>query len=220
MRGGRGTLGGGRRAIVIAVVAAFVLAACGTVTPTVVPSGASSVPVASPASPASSPSLPVSTSASPAVTVGPGQTTVLDPSLLEVLPTSVGGAIVTEEPASFAEAIKDPSFVANVDRAAFAVVVDGGDLAAGVVAHLRAGSMTDKTFADWRASYDDGACAQSAGIAGHAESTMGGRTVYVTTCGGGLRVYHAYVPTRGVVVSVVSGGARLFGDQLMAAIHG
>ena len=58
------------------------------------------------------------------------------------------------------------------------------------------------------------------GIVAHAETTSGGRTVYVTTCGGGLRVYHAYVASKGVVVSILSTGPRLFGDLLMAGIRG
>ena len=154
------------------------------------------------------------------VTVAPGQTTVLDPTLLVVLPPSVEGVLVNQEPASFAEAIRDPSFVANVDRAVFAVVVDGNDVASGVVAHLRAGSWSDKLFGDWRATYDDGACAQSGGVLAHAETTSAGRIVYVTTCSGGVRVYHAYVASKGVIVSMFSFGDRRFGEQLMPGLRG
>jgi hypothetical protein len=182
---------------------------------TIAPSGApaSAVPTARATSVAP-------TATAPAVTIGPGQTTAEDPTLLAILPATVAGASVSQEPASFPEAIHDPSFVANVDRAVFFVIVDGNDLASGVVAHLRAGSWSDKFFGDWRASYDDGACAQSGGVVAHAETTSGGRTVYVTTCGGGLRVYHAYVESRGAVVSILSTGSRLFGGQLMAGIRG
>jgi hypothetical protein len=132
--------------------------------------------------------------------------------------------LVNQEPASFAEAIRDPSFVANVDRAVFAVVVDGNDVASGVVAHLRAGSLSDKLFEDWRATFDEGACAQAGGVLAHAATTSAGRTIYVTTCGGGpdvnLRVYHAYVASKGVVVSLFSYGTRLFGEQLIAGLRG
>ena len=158
------------------------------------------------------------TETAPAVTVGPGQTTAEDSTLLAILPATVAGATISREPASFPEALHDRSFVANVDRAVFAVVADGDDLASGVVAHLRAGAWSDKFFGDWRASYDDGACAQSGGIVAHAETTSGGRTVYVTTCGGGLRVYHAYVADRGVIVSLFSTGPADLGGQLMGQL--
>ncbi len=188
-----------------AVVSAVPSASAASVAPSVAPSGIASAPAVA---------------SVPAITIAPGQTTTEDPTLLAVLPPSVAGAAVSRESASFPEALHDASFVANVDRAVFAVVVDGNDLASGVVAHLRAGSWSDKFFEDWRASYDDGACAQSDGVVAHAETTLGGRTVYVTTCGGGLRVYHAWVASRGVVVSILSAGPRLFGDLLMAGIRG
>jgi hypothetical protein len=220
---------GGRRTIVAGAIAtALVLAtaACGGPSATAIPSGrlvspatgassASGAVIAAPGSPSGAP-----TASTPAVSGAPGPITVLDPSLLAILPASVGGAIVTEEPASFAEAIRDASFVANVDRAAFAVVVDGTDLASGVVAHLRPNVFSAAFFNDWRATYDEGACAQAGGIVAHAETTTGGRTIYVTTCVGSLRVYHAYVASREVIVSLFSVGTRLFGDQVMAALRG
>ena len=189
------------------------------------PLPSTATPAASPttASPSVTPGSPAPTLAMPSgatVAVSPGEMTVLDPSLLGVLPPSVAGVLVNQEPASFAEAVRDPSFVANVDRAVFAVVVDGNDLASGVVAHLRAGSWSDKLFEDWRATYDEGACVQAGGVLAHAETTSAGRTIYVTTCGGGLRVYHAYIASKGVVVSLFSLGTRRFGDQLMAGLRG
>ncbi len=48
---------------------------------------------------------------------------------------------------------------------------------------------------------------------------MGGRTVYVTSCAGGLLVYHAYLPDRGVVISLFSLGDRRFGEQLMSDLR-
>ncbi len=46
------------------------------------------------------------------------------------------------------------------------------------------------------------------GVAAHAEVTLGGRPAFITTCTGGLRVYHAYVPEREVIVSVFSLGEQ------------
>jgi hypothetical protein len=225
VRVGARRAGSGLAGVILA--GSLVLAGCGGAagpsasgSPEVVASASPSASAETPASSTPASSGPAPASSAPAVTVAPGQTTVLDPTLLAVLPPSVAGVLVNQEPASFAEAIRDPSFVANVDRAVFAFVHDGNDLASGVVAHLRAGSWSDKLFEDWRATYDEGACAQASGVLAHAETTSAGRTIYVTTCGGGLRVYHAYVASRGVVVSLFSLGDRLFGEQLMAGLRG
>jgi hypothetical protein len=213
-------------AAALAVAVAVLLGACG--------SGAASMPPApaaasgSPASPSSAAPAPASpspsssaSSAAPTAIVAPsGATVALDPSLLAVLPASVGGVEITQEPESFTEALKSPGFVAGVDRAVFPIAVDGGDLVSGVVAHVRPGVWSDRFFADWRATYDRGACDRAGGVVGHAVSTFGARNVYVTTCGQGVRVYHAYLAGLGVVVSMFSLGDKRFGDQLMAGLRG
>ena len=196
------------------LVAAFAVAACGSGPVSAPPSATPAASVATP--PVQVPSL----AARSALPMPSGAKVVFDASLLSVLPPNVGGVAVTQEAQSFAEATNDPGFVSSVDRAAFAIAASGGDLASGVVAHLRPGLYSDKMFADWRSSYDEGACSQAGGVVGHAESSLAGRTVYVTTCGGGLRVYHAYLPSRGVVVSLFSVGAKDFGAQLMSALQG
>lgn len=197
------------------IAGSLVLAACGDSPPASVapsPSAVSTALVPS-AAPASSPA-PSSLAPSSA---GP---VALDPSLLAILPATVDGVAITTEPDSYAEAARDPSFVANVDRAIFAIAVSGNDLASGVVAHLRPGIWSDRFFQDWRDTYDQGACGQAGGVVGHAQSTVGTRSVYVATCGGGLRVYHAYLPGPGVVVSLFSLGDRRFGDLIMEGLRG
>ena len=184
---------------------------------------ASAAASASPAAPASPASTSPGTS-SPGPPSGPPSGTpevdvVMDPGLLAILPEAIGTAKVEIEPDSFADAIGDASFAASVDSAAFAVVVEGDDLASGVVAHLRPGAYSDGFYRDWRDSYDEGACGQAGGVAGRAEVTLGGRPVYITTCTGGLRVYHVYVPQREVVVSLFSLGERRFGEQLVAGLR-
>ena len=176
---------------------------------TPVPS-ASASPVVSPGPPSGSPGLP---------SVSPAPAVVMDPDLLQILPATIGTAKVEIEPDAFAEAIGDASFVAAVDSAAFAVVVGGEDLASGVVAHLRPGAYSDAFFRDWRDSYDEGACGQAGGVARRAQVTLGGRPVYVTTCTEDLRVYHAYVPERDVIVSLFSLGEQRFGEQLLDGLR-
>ncbi len=156
----------------------------------------------------------------PSVAASPAPSGVApDAALLDLLPAEVEGReVILEEPA-FAEAATDPAFAANVDRAAFFVVVDEADLASGVVAHLRPGVYSDAFFRDWRDSYDEGACGQAGGVAGNAEAELGGRTVHITSCAGGLLVYHAYLPEGDVAVSVISVGESRFGEQLMAGLE-
>jgi hypothetical protein len=143
----------------------------------------------------------------------------LDPSLLAILPADIGGVAVSDEPDSYAQAAADPDFVRNVAAAAFPILVDGSDLASGVIARLRPGVYSDAFFRDWRDSYNRGACGQAGGVAGNAEAELGGRTVYISSCSGGLVVYHAYLPQRNVVVSLFSIGERRFGQQLMSDLR-
>lgn len=195
----------------LAVVAvALAIAGCGSTEASIPPATSTPTP---------------SASALPAISTGPpsgipGVDVVMDPALIDILPAAIGAARVAIEPESFGEAVGDPSFVANVDAAAFAIVTEGDDLASGVVAHLRPDVFSETFFRDWRDSYDEGACAQAGGVAAHAQVGLDDdRTMYVTTCSGGLRVYHAYVPEREAVVSVFSLGEQRFGEQLVRGLR-
>ena len=198
---------------VAAGLVGLLLSACSPspVTPTAaarVTPAASSAPAAATASP---PSSTASSSAGPGV--------ILDESLLGVLPADIGGVAVSSEPDSFAQAAADPDFVRSVESAVFAVVPAPDDLASGVVAKLRPGVYSEEMFRDWRDSYNAGACSQAGGVGGNAEAELGGRTVYIANCNGGLRVYHAYLPERGVIVSLFSVGDGRFGEQLMGKLR-
>ncbi len=203
----------GRWILSLAVIG--VVVGCGPRTPSLPatqPASPTSAVIGTPAPPSTAaPSPSSATPASPAVTE--------DASLLAILPAAVDDAPVRAEAQSFTDALADPSFVANVQAAVFAVAVSGSDLASGIVAHLRPGVYSDAFFRDWRDTYDTGACAQAGGVVGNAEAELGGRTVYVTSCAGGLRVYHAHLPGRDVVVSLFSVGDRRFGEQLMAGLR-
>ena len=155
-----------RGALVAAAVVAtgLVVAGCGKAEVSLPPAAATQVTAAAasvqPATPApqspgsaSSPSAPAGSAsaalASPSSglqSAAPGTGVVMDPALLQILPAAIGTATVSIEPDSFAEAVQDPSFVANVDSAAFAVVTEGEDLASGVVAHLRPDVYSDAFF--------------------------------------------------------------------------
>lgn len=186
--------------------------------PSPVPSTLTTSPA--PASPAPASAAPAS--ATPGTPAPPSPSpggVASDPALLDLLPVDIDGRPVNLEEPAFEEAASDPAFAASVDRAAFFVVVGAADLASGVVAHLRPDVYTDAFFRDWRDSYDQGACGQAGGVAGNAEAQLGGRTIYITTCVNGLAVYHAYLPARGIAVSVISVGEARFGEQAMAGLE-
>ena len=206
------------RPVSVLVILALAVAACGTTGPSTPPTIAAT-PIGPPAT---LPPPETSAPSSPAVTAAPpssGDGVVRDDSLLAILPSDIDGAPVTVEDESFAEAAADPAFATNVDRAAFAVVTTPTDLASGVVAKLRDGVFGDGFFADWRETYNEGACAQAGGVATNAETTLDGRTVYVTTCAGGLLVYHTYLEEQDVIVSLFSLGGGRYGERLIRGLR-
>jgi hypothetical protein len=144
---------------------------------------------------------------------------VEDPTLIAVLPADLDGNQVMLESQAFLEAMADSGFAMNIEAAAFGVVVAGNDLASAVVAKPVDGVFSDAWFRDWRDSYNEGACAQSGGVARNAETDIDGRTVYIGTCSGGLRTYHTWLEDRGLLVSAFSIGEGRFGERLMAGLR-
>ena len=202
---------GGALLAALLIVAA---AACGTPAPTTGPDASTADPTAAvgPARPSDAPTSAVAGTPPPGVAVE-------DPSLIAVLPATVAGQPVVLESQAFADAIADPAFAANVEAAAFGVVVAGNDLSSAMVARPVPGAWSEAWFRDWRESYDEGACGQAGGVAGTAEAELGGRTVYIATCAGGLRTYHAWLEDRGLLVSAFSVGEERYGEQLMAGLR-
>lgn len=214
------------RALALALALAVAPAACAAPAP-VVPIPATS---ASPGAIASPPPAPAASPAESAVPASPGASTpgpasaspggaVEDPSLLAVLPAEVAGQPVVLESQAFVEAMADPAFASSIEAAAFGIVVAGNDLASAVVARRVPGELPDAWFRDWRDSYNEGACGQSGGVAGNAEADIGGRTVHIATCAGGLRTYHAWLEDRGLLVSAFAVGEQRFGELLMAGLR-
>lgn len=204
----------------LVAVALVVVAGCANGSPSSpAPSASAAAPSASAAG--SAPASSEATAISPGLPSRlPGVDVVMDPTLVQILPAAIGTARVEIEPESFAEAVSDRSFVASVDAAAFPIVVEAEDLASGVVAHLRPDVFSEAFYRSWRDTYDEGACAQAGGVAGHAEVDLeDDRTMFVTTCVGGLRVYHAYVAEREIIVSLFALGERRFGEQLMTGLR-
>lgn len=234
MRPATGVRYAAARTLAMAILGLTVVA-CASTGPTVPPAAATIQPLASQPSPAGTTRPSPSGATAPSVaptgpSTKPGGTpaasgavgavgAVEDPSLIGVLPATVDGVPVNLEHQAFVDAVADPAFAQHVRRAAFGVAVDGQDLASGVVAELVRDTFSDAFFRDWRDTYDAGACGQSGGVVGNAETEIAGRTVYIATCAGGLRTYHAWLPERESIVSAFSLGDRRLGEALMEGLR-
>lgn len=157
------------------------------------------------------------------VTPGPSETptptsgVVVDSRLLDVLPEAVDGFELVESPDAELAALADPQLEAVAAAIAAGIAVDaaGGEFVYAIVVRLLPGAMDASVFRDWRDSYDEGACSQADGVAGHAETEIGGRTVYIGTCESDLRTYHVWLEEREVLISASAVGERRLGELLV-----
>lgn len=204
-----------RAAALAAILAlATVLAGCGGDTASASPDASAAPATAdTSAAPASPGATPIESG------VGVGLKATEDAALLSILPEEVDGIKLEQESQAFADAAADADFNKHIERAVFGIVATNNNLVAAVVAQPYKGTYSDAFFTDWRETYDKGACAQAGGVSGTAEDTIGDRTVYVTTCAGGLRTYHTYLQLRGLVVSAFAVGENGFGEKLMAGLR-
>ncbi|MEK6721318.1 MAG: hypothetical protein AABZ33_11710 [Chloroflexota bacterium] len=145
----------------------------------------------------------------------------VDRALLDVLPATVAGLTVEPSPEGEADAASDPGLAALADAFAAAIAVDpqSGDFVFAAVVAVRTGILADDVFRDWRDSYDEGACSQAGGVTGHAEAEIGGRTIFIGSCEGGLHTYHAWLADRDLLVSASSIGAGRLGERLMEGLR-
>lgn len=166
---------------------------------------------------------PESIKPTPPVTLGPSETplptsgVVIDSRLLDVLPETVDGFELVESPEAELEALQDPQLEAVAASIAAGIAVDpaGGEFVYAIVVRLHPGAMDANVFRDWRDSYDEGACSQADGVVGHAETEIGGRTVYIGTCVGDLRTYHVWLEEQEVLISASAVGERRLGERLV-----
>jgi hypothetical protein len=189
------------------------------------PSGASfhlspSAPTQAPGSPSLAPAAAPPSAASTAAAIGSGTGSVaIDPTLLEVLPTTVSGLPVAAiaRPAG----ADDPLLAETVDRMAQAFVIDPAtnDFAYSSVIALRPGVYDASYFRSWRDSFDEGACSQSGGVTGHAESTIAGRAVFIGRCDGGVSTYHVRLDERNEIVSISAFGEQRLGELILAGLR-
>ena len=129
----------------------------------------------------------------------------------------MSGFEVTESPDAESTALGDPQLAVVGSGMAAGIAVDPttGEFVYAVVVRLKAGTMNDAVFRDWRDSYDEGACSQADGVSGNAQTEINGNTVYIGTCAGGVRTYHVWLEAQGLLVSASSVGDHRFGEMLM-----
>ncbi|HXI44913.1 MAG TPA: hypothetical protein VNH13_01295 [Candidatus Acidoferrales bacterium] len=153
----------------------------------------------------------------PPVSLPPGATPLvrIDPTLLAILPDSVADHSVLESTEVEGDALANGSLASLSDGMVGAMAIDpgSGDFVIAIVVRLRGGALTDTGFRDWRDTYDAGACGAQ-GVTGNAQAQIGGRTVYIGTCGSGWHTYHTWIQDRNLLVSASSGGAANLGQLL------
>ena len=195
--------------LAIAVVLGALLGACGSTVEPLRPSAALD------------PTPTASATADPTQTPDIGTAVAIDPSLLEILPANVDGLEVVENPDGEAAALGDPLLakVGSAMAAGFAIDPASGDFVYAIVIRLLPDAMDAASFADFRATFDEGACSQADGLARSAETGIGGRTVYIGTCAGGLRTYHVWLEDRGVLISASAVGERRLGELLVTNLR-
>jgi hypothetical protein len=171
--------------------------------PSPAPSGAAGSPVAT----------------SQASTAGPAGSGLIavDQSLLGYLPAAVGSIAVVYSPEATQSVLNDAALARSASAIAYGLAIDPAtnDFVIAAVARLREGVFSDAFYRDWRSTYDRGACAQAGGVAGNAETTIGGRVVYIGTCRGGAHTYHVFLALSRVMISATSVGSKRFGEQLV-----
>ncbi|MEO8228287.1 MAG: hypothetical protein ABI628_00845 [Chloroflexota bacterium] len=143
----------------------------------------------------------------------------VDPTLLDLLPATVNGVALDPEPDP--EGANDPALVDSVDRLAQGILVDpaSSDFVVVSVIALRPGVFDQAYFRSWRDSFDEGACSQSDGLAGHAQAVIAGRTVFIGRCTGGVTTYHTWVASHNAIVSISELLDTRLGEQVMAGLR-
>lgn len=205
------------RSIAVVACVAVLAGACGP--------GPASTPAPTPSvAPTSTPTPRPSATSTPfasATTSSPSPSVVVDATLLEHLPVSVGGVDFAADPATADGIAADPTLGRTVSALAVAIAVRGAaadDLAIASVVRVRAGIFDEAFFAEWRASYDAAACAQAGGAGPSVERTIGPYQAFVGTCVGGAKTYHVHL-TGDILVSVTATGPRDFGALTVAGLR-
>jgi hypothetical protein len=205
-------------AIAVAAMAALLVGGCDTL-------GASASPTPAPGE--SSGIQPPTGSDGPLASLGPppspthDDTTgvVLDPSVLDVLPTTVDSVPVHEDSDEASSLLNTTDLGRYAEAADAGVAVDGSNLVVAWVVRLRPAAFDATAYQQWRDSYDEGACSAAGGVKGRAQAELGGRTTYITSCVAALLTYHVWLEEQNMLVSASSVGESRLGERLMSTLR-
>jgi hypothetical protein len=170
-------------------------------------------PSSSPGSPVASPSAEASAAVASPIP--------WDDALIGILPHDVDGLVVSPDRETAASLAGDPELTEVARGLVYALAVDPTTdaFALASVVRFAPGILDDEFYRDWRDSFDEGACSQAGGVAGHAQAEIAGRPTFIGTCAGGLHTYHVSMPADGIVVSVSSFGEGRLGELLVAGLQ-
>jgi len=144
-------------------------------------------------------------------------TVAIDPSLADLLPSTVAGFAVTRATATEDAARTSPRFADSADGFAAVEVyaTNGSDLAIASLIRLRPDASPATFYADWRPAYDDAACAPARGVSSRESETIGARAVDATHCLEGATIYHVWLQGGRVLLSVIDVGTTGLGRSLI-----
>lgn len=169
-------------------------------------------------SPDASPVTTGLSTAPPETTVPSADRALVDGSLLDVLPPDVAGSPLQIDGETAAGIAADPALAADIDALAVGLYAGEADYAVVTVTRLRPGVVSEPYFRDWRDTFDAGVCAQAGGVDGHAEAVIGGRTIFIGTCVGGVRTYHVRLTDPDRLVSLQALGETRYGELILAGL--
>jgi hypothetical protein len=186
-------------------------------------------PSPSPAPPTSTPTAaPTSNRTGDGASPSAGSSTsagvIVDPTLLSVLPDSIGGVPVNADPATAAEIAAEGSIAPFVSALALATAFgpaatdSPGDYVVVTVTRLRPNTFSDLFFRGWRNTFDSAVCDQAGGVAGSAETVIAGRQTFIGTCAGGVHTYHVHLATGDLIVSMQGLGPGRFGERIVEGL--
>ncbi|HJP87431.1 MAG TPA: hypothetical protein VJ850_00125 [Candidatus Limnocylindrales bacterium] len=208
-----------RRVLLAATLTAVLLAVagCSSNAPSTGPStGPTAIVSATPTTP------PIGTiGPPPAETPDDAAPVTIDQTLLDILPEKVGTVAVKEDTDAAAAAVNDPALnqIATGVDSAVAVNAGTGDLVLVNIVRLKPGAFGAELYRQWRDSYDEGACAGSGGVVGHAEAVIADRQTYVTSCVASMHTYHVWIEDDDILISASSIGEGRFGEELLKGLR-
>ena len=129
---------------------------------------------------------------------------VVDPSLLDLLPSDIDGVPMDPDPDTAAEIAADGSIGLFVSAIALAAAFGP--------------TFDELFFRGWRDTFDAAVCEQAGGVSGHAESDISGHHTHIGTCAGGVHTYHVHLPASDVIVSMQGTGEGRYGERVVAGL--